>query len=565
MNSWTCQNHHIDVESRYDNPSDIQFMDNTLSNDYCWPVTATRQGFEHLTGERNRPEPNNGGINGFNTTNHRVSYATQNDIHQYPNHLFNSVRDNPFFVSDVWKDAGHSLFALEKGMTFNKDHDHPVPVTTPSNVTSPSLSTSYLPMAIFANSYESTGSSALNTQPFPNASSVPVPSLLSSGLPNLHVEHSLKSTANPSTNSASPAEPLSTLKTSRPSSLPTSRHLNPKSHPPASLESRFRQERLDYLGKNVDLDNTTNSALLSFARGLGYKQSLNNVQREEFSALRERQEREMIVKAIELGVHPDSAPHYRSIHSGGDRGKMLGKKYEELKAAAIEAGEEHLFLQAEKIKAASESSFHSFKVSHADDESTARAYMQKVKREARNGAFKMEASSDNASSFVNTLLTENCIRTKGMTHGLSFLNYMAAYIQSPHTLPSRITRSEAVNKREPVHHLRKHEDQLHSLDDCQYRDEKETYAKKLLKQLASNALQQDFKEWPVAKFDKIFKGWSFYCEESDMLSAEDFVNHMQAGLRRADENWLKVLIEQLEQGNVILQEKLGRSRKKQRM
>ncbi|KAH8927099.1 hypothetical protein BT69DRAFT_1347544 [Atractiella rhizophila] len=236
------------------------------------------------------------------------------------------------------------------------------------------------------------------------------------------------------------------------------------------------------------------------------------------------------------------------MRRGGDRGKMLGKKYEELKAAAIEAGEEHLFLQAEKIKAASESSFHSFKVSHADDESTARAYMQKAKREinnvsaaahcefvifcvssqARNGAFKMEASSDNASSFVNTLLTENCIQTKGMTHGLSILNYMAAYIQSPHTLPSRIARSEAVNKREPVYHLRKHEDQLHSLDDCQYRDEKETYAKKLLKRLASNALQQDFKEWPVAKFDKIFKGWSFHCKKSDVLSAEDFVHHMQA-------------------------------------
>ncbi|KAH8923401.1 hypothetical protein BT69DRAFT_161458 [Atractiella rhizophila] len=193
------------------------------------------------------------------------------------------------------------------------------------------------------------------------------------------------------------------------------------------------------------------------------------------------------------------------MRSVGDRGKTLGKKYEELKAAAIEAGEEHLFLQAEKIKAASESSFHSFKVSHADDESTATAYMQKAQREinnvspaahcefvifcvssqARNGAFKMEASSDNASSFVNTLLTESCIRTKGMTHGLSILNYMAAYKQSPHTLPSRIGRLEAVNKREPVYHLRKHEDQLHPLDDCQYRDEKETYAKKLLKQLAS--------------------------------------------------------------------------------
>ncbi|KAH8930619.1 hypothetical protein BT69DRAFT_1291646 [Atractiella rhizophila] len=187
---------------------------------------------------------------------------------------------------------------------------------------------------------------------------------------------------------------------------------------------------------------------------------------------------------------------FRSVYSGGNRGKMLGRKYEELKAAANEAGKEHLFLQAQNIKGASESSFHSFKVSH----------VQKAKREAQNGAFKMEASSDNAISFVNTLLTENCVRTKGMTH-----------------------------------------DQLHSLDDCQYRDENETYAKKLLKQLASNVLQQDFKEWPVAKFDIIFKGWSFYCEESDM----------------ADENWLKVLIEQLEQGNVILQEKPGRSRKKQ--
>ncbi|KAH8930334.1 hypothetical protein BT69DRAFT_1315103 [Atractiella rhizophila] len=448
-------------------------------------------------------------------------------------------------------------------------------------------------MPTFANSYRSTGSSTLNIQSFPAASAVRVPSLLSSGLPHLPVEnsshpqqsfreHLLKSTTNPSTNFAFLAEPLSTLETNTPSSLPTSHH---KSHPPAGLESRFRQERLDYPGKHVDLDNTTNSALLSFARGLGYKQSLNNVQREEFLALRERQERGMIVKAIELGAHPDSyhpaaqaisqSKEFRSMRSGGDRGKTLGKKYEELKAAAIEAGEEHLFLQAEKIKAASESSFHSFKVSHADDESTAGAYMQKAKREARNGAFKMEASSDNASSFVNTLLTESCIQTKGMIHSLSILNYMAAYIQSPHTLPSRIGRSEAV-KREPVYHLRKHEDQLHSLDDCQYRDEKETYAKRLLKQLASdlrfvafvykcNALQQDFKEWPVAKFDKIFKGWSFYCEKSDVLSAEDFVNHMQAGLRRAHENWLKVLIEQLEQGNVVLQEKPGHSRKKQRL
>ncbi|KAH8923558.1 hypothetical protein BT69DRAFT_1350065 [Atractiella rhizophila] len=346
-------------------------------------------------------------------------------------------------------------------MAFNQDPDHPVTATTSSIANSPSLSTSYLPMPTFMNSYKSTGSSALNIQSLPTPSSVQVPSFLSSGLPNLPVEnsshsqrsflkHSLKPTTNPSTNSASPAEP------STPSSLPMSHHLSSKSHAPAGLESRFHQERLDYLEKHVDLDNTTNSALLSFARGLAYKQPLNNVQREEFSALRERQEREMIVKAIELGVHPDSAPHYsvvqtklneynifvkyhpaaqtisqskefRSMRRGGDRGKMLGKKYEELKAAAIEAGEEHLFLQAEKIKAASESSFHSFKVSHADDESTARAYMQKAKREinnvsaaahcefvifcvssqARNGAFKMEASSDNASCFVNTLLTEN--------------------------------------------------------------------------------------------------------------------------------------------------------------
>ncbi|KAH8920652.1 hypothetical protein BT69DRAFT_1321294 [Atractiella rhizophila] len=409
------------MESRYDNPLNIQFMDNTLSNDHCWPVTTSCQGFGQLVGERehNRPEPNNGGINGFNTTNQRLCLP----------HL---------------------------------------PVENSSHP------------------------------------------------PQSFREHLLKSTTNPSTNFAFLAEPPSTLETNTPSSLPTSHH---KSHPPAGLESQFRQERLDYLGKHVDLDNTTNSALLSFARGLGYKQSLNNVQREEFSALRERQEREMIVKAIELGVHPDSVPHYSIIR--------LPRQFRNLKSA-------------------------------------------------RNEAFKMEPSSDNASSFVNTLLMESCIRTKGMTHGLSILNYMAAYIQSPHTLPSRIGRSEAVNKREPVYHLRKHEDQLHSLDDCQYRDEKETYAKKLLKQLASdlrfvtfvykcNALQQDFKEWPVAKFDKIFKGWSFYCEKSDVLSAEDFVNHMQAGLRRAHENWLKVLIEQLEQGNVVLQEKPGHSRKKQRL
>ncbi|KAH8923316.1 hypothetical protein BT69DRAFT_1333963 [Atractiella rhizophila] len=140
------------------------------------------------------------------------------------------------------------------------------------------------------------------------------------------------------------------------------------------------------------------------------------------------------------------------------------------------------------------------------------------------------------------------IRSHSLPQSGTLTNGSKHHPKAKGDLSSAKTYSMLAALRDYLHHRKVRESpsyQLHSLDDCQYQDENETYAKKLLKQLASNALQQDFKEWPVAKFDKIFKGWSFYCEESDMLSAEDFVNHMQA-----------------EQGNVILQEKPRRSRKK---